>query len=221
MPPSLPIHSTFNSGTRLPEPGIGTGRAEPFFATNTNWWANSQRMPSWLNFKATRSLPYTARFSRAKSANGFRPQHPFCLIWHDRDGRRYFSMRSEKMAQTWEPSPPPFGGGGHTHAAGFSVALGPDGSLPNPSLPRALTARRRVLDAARMIPLHDDNPTERTPVVTITFIVVCVARIFVSSSLLPTSGEIFVFHYGAIPAVIFGHAALPPKPWRFRPFRRS
>ena len=21
------------------------------------------------------------------------PHHPFCLIWHDRDGRRYFSMR--------------------------------------------------------------------------------------------------------------------------------
>jgi uncharacterized protein len=37
-----------------------------------------------------------------------------------------------------------FGGGGHTHAAGFSVPLAPDGSLPqNPSLPRAVIDRRR------------------------------------------------------------------------------
>jgi nanoRNase/pAp phosphatase (c-di-AMP/oligoRNAs hydrolase) len=37
-----------------------------------------------------------------------------------------------------------FGGGGHTHAAGFSIPLGPDGSLPpNPSLPRSLIDRRR------------------------------------------------------------------------------
>jgi nanoRNase/pAp phosphatase (c-di-AMP/oligoRNAs hydrolase) len=38
-----------------------------------------------------------------------------------------------------------FGGGGHTHAAGFSVPLGADGMLPsNPALPRAATDHRRI-----------------------------------------------------------------------------
>jgi nanoRNase/pAp phosphatase (c-di-AMP/oligoRNAs hydrolase) len=38
-----------------------------------------------------------------------------------------------------------FGGGGHTHAAGFSVPLEADGALPaNPALPRAVSNRRRT-----------------------------------------------------------------------------
>jgi nanoRNase/pAp phosphatase (c-di-AMP/oligoRNAs hydrolase) len=38
-----------------------------------------------------------------------------------------------------------FGGGGHTHAAGFSVPLNTDGSLPsNPDLPRPIIDRRRT-----------------------------------------------------------------------------
>jgi hypothetical protein len=38
-----------------------------------------------------------------------------------------------------------FGGGGHTHAAGFSVPHGVDGiPFPNPSLPRVVTDRRRT-----------------------------------------------------------------------------
>ena len=55
-----------------------------------------------------------------------------------------------------------------------------------------------------MLPLNDDNPTEITPVVTITFIVACVVVFFYQSSLPPRFGELFVFQYGAIPALLFG-----------------
>jgi rhomboid family protein len=60
-----------------------------------------------------------------------------------------------------------------------------------------------------MIPLHDDNPTERTPVVTIAFIVACVLVFFYQAGLPPQPGEILVFQYGAIPAIVFGRTDLP------------
>ncbi|MBX3236071.1 MAG: phosphohydrolase [Nitrospiraceae bacterium] len=64
-------------------------------------------------------------------------QHPFCLIWHDRNGRRYYSMRSREDGTDVGGIAASFGGGGHTHAAGFSVPLQPDGSVPaDPRLPR-------------------------------------------------------------------------------------
>lgn len=62
-----------------------------------------------------------------------------------------------------------------------------------------------------MMPLNDDNPTESTPVVTIAFIVACCLIFLYQSSLLPGPGEVFVYQYGAIPAVVFGHAELPPQ----------
>ena len=49
--------------------------------------------------------------------------HPFCLIWHDRDGRRYFSMRSRAEGTDVGAIAARYGGGGHTHAAGFSVPM--------------------------------------------------------------------------------------------------
>ena len=60
-----------------------------------------------------------------------------------------------------------------------------------------------------MIPLHDDNPTERTPVVTIATIVACVLVFFYQASLPAGPGETFVFQYGAIPALVFGEADPP------------
>ncbi len=60
-----------------------------------------------------------------------------------------------------------------------------------------------------MIPLHDDNPTERTPVVTMGVIVVCVLVFFYQASLPQQPSEAFVFQYGAIPSVVFGYAHLP------------
>ncbi|HSN04032.1 MAG TPA: rhomboid family intramembrane serine protease [Nitrospira sp.] len=60
-----------------------------------------------------------------------------------------------------------------------------------------------------MLPLHDDNPTERTPFVTITIIALCVLIFLYQASLPHNSDEAFVFQYGAIPALVFGHATLP------------
>jgi nanoRNase/pAp phosphatase (c-di-AMP/oligoRNAs hydrolase) len=63
--------------------------------------------------------------------------HPFCVIWHDRNGRRYFSMRSREDGADVGAIAASFGGGGHTHAAGFSVPLQAGGvPAPNPRLPR-------------------------------------------------------------------------------------
>src|SRR5687767_8934796 len=61
-----------------------------------------------------------------------------------------------------------------------------------------------------MIPLQDDNPSERSPVVTVGFIAICVLVFFYQASLPPQPGEMFVFQYGAIPAILFGQADLPP-----------
>ncbi len=54
-----------------------------------------------------------------------------------------------------------------------------------------------------MIPLHDDNPTERMPVVTIAFIAACVLVFLYQASLPVEPGKMFVFQYGAIPALLF------------------
>ncbi len=60
-----------------------------------------------------------------------------------------------------------------------------------------------------MMPLHDDNPTEHTPVVTVATIIACVLVFFYQASLPPGPGEAFVYSYGAIPALVFGQAHLP------------
>ena len=67
-----------------------------------------------------------------------------------------------------------------------------------------------------MIPLHDDNPTTIKPIVTISFIITCVAVFFYQLSLPGSAERIFVYQFGAIPAVIFGedsisfkHAVIP------------
>jgi len=60
-----------------------------------------------------------------------------------------------------------------------------------------------------MIPLKDDNPTEIKPIVTIGLIMTCVLVFLYQVSLPGKLGEIFVYQYGAIPAVVFGYADLP------------
>ncbi|MGH7256445.1 MAG: rhomboid family intramembrane serine protease [Nitrospirales bacterium] len=60
-----------------------------------------------------------------------------------------------------------------------------------------------------MIPLHDDNPTSTTPVLTVALIAAC-SLVFVYQAALPSqSAEMFVYKFGAIPAVVFGLASLP------------
>jgi uncharacterized protein len=56
--------------------------------------------------------------------------YEFCLIWHDKHGRRYFSLRSREGATDVSRIAVRYGGGGHKHAAGFSVPLDGAGSPP-------------------------------------------------------------------------------------------
>ncbi len=60
-----------------------------------------------------------------------------------------------------------------------------------------------------MIPLHDDNPTELAPVVTVISIAACVLTFLYQISLPVGPDKTFVFQYGAIPALVFGQAGLP------------
>jgi len=60
-----------------------------------------------------------------------------------------------------------------------------------------------------MIPLHDDNPTELTPVVTIGLIAVSTLVFLWQVSLPAGAAEQVVYAYGLIPAVLFGAARLP------------
>lgn len=61
-----------------------------------------------------------------------------------------------------------------------------------------------------MIPLRDHNPTQRRPVVTVALIVLC-AIVFVWQLTLGGGGQAAVFALGLTPAVLFGHAELPPQ----------
>ncbi|MGH7236225.1 MAG: rhomboid family intramembrane serine protease [Nitrospiraceae bacterium] len=63
-----------------------------------------------------------------------------------------------------------------------------------------------------MIPLHDDNPTQHTPVLTIAVIAACALVFLYQVSLPEESGQLFILRYGAIPAMVFGQtAAVPPE----------
>lgn len=66
--------------------------------------------------------------------------HPFCIIWHDRDGRRYYSLRSSAAGADVAAIAVAYGGGGHTHAAGFSVPLPSDGVTADPIAPARLAS---------------------------------------------------------------------------------
>lgn len=59
-----------------------------------------------------------------------------------------------------------------------------------------------------MIPLHDDNPTEGTPIVTVAFIVACCLVFFWELSL-GTKLETAFYQLGVVPASLIGGEALP------------
>jgi len=69
-----------------------------------------------------------------------------------------------------------------------------------------------------MIPLRDDNPAHITPLITVSFIVLCTLVYLYQASLPPQPGELFVYRFGAIPATVFGHAALPSEIHGASPF---
>ena len=60
-----------------------------------------------------------------------------------------------------------------------------------------------------MIPLRDDNPTKIVPVMTVGLIAVNVLVFLYQISLGPSGAEVFIYQFGAIPAVIFGSQSLP------------
>ena len=62
-----------------------------------------------------------------------------------------------------------------------------------------------------MIPLHDDNPTELFPFVTVTFIVSCVLIFLWQISLDPKIQQAVVYSLGVVPATLIGHRTLPPE----------
>lgn len=68
------------------------------------------------------------------------------------------------------------------------------------------------------LPLYDDNPTRRPPVVTWLLIAICALVFYWQLSLGPREGQLAVYSLGVIPAVLFGAAELPPElylvpPW--------
>jgi membrane associated rhomboid family serine protease len=63
-----------------------------------------------------------------------------------------------------------------------------------------------------MIPLRDDNPVRRTPVVVIGTIAVCVLVFLRQLTLPPDDAQAAVYYFGFIPAVLFGSAELQGAP---------
>jgi membrane associated rhomboid family serine protease len=59
------------------------------------------------------------------------------------------------------------------------------------------------------IPLYDDNPQTRTPVVTIALISACAAVFLWQAGLSPRAANNAALSFGMVPSVLFGHAALP------------
>jgi membrane associated rhomboid family serine protease len=60
-----------------------------------------------------------------------------------------------------------------------------------------------------MFPLRDDNPTTIAPVVTWVLITINVAVFLYQISLSPSAAQLFVYQFGATPAVVFGTKSLP------------
>ena len=60
-----------------------------------------------------------------------------------------------------------------------------------------------------MIPIHDNNPTHRWPIVTVSLIVSCILVFFWQASLGSRAGTAAVYSFGFIPALFFTDASLP------------
>jgi membrane associated rhomboid family serine protease len=62
-----------------------------------------------------------------------------------------------------------------------------------------------------MIPLRDNNPTQRVPLCNYALIVSCILVFFWQSSLDPRASQAAIFSFGLIPDVLLGNAHLPPE----------
>ncbi len=58
------------------------------------------------------------------------PDYPFCLVWYEREGRRYVSLRSRDGGVDVSRIAQAHGGGGHRHAASFSMPIVDGQPLP-------------------------------------------------------------------------------------------
>lgn len=61
------------------------------------------------------------------------------------------------------------------------------------------------------LPLYDDNPAGRRPLVVWLLMAVCIAVFVWQASLPPSEAQAAVLAFGAIPAVLFGDVSLPPE----------
>jgi rhomboid family protein len=62
-----------------------------------------------------------------------------------------------------------------------------------------------------MIPLRDDNPSERRPLVTVTFIVICTLVFLWQLAHGPRGAQEIAYSLGLVPSVLFGIHELPPE----------
>ena len=63
-----------------------------------------------------------------------------------------------------------------------------------------------------MIPIRDENPTTRPPLLTIALMAVNVLVYLFQFSLSPPAEQLFVFDYGLVPAWLTGAAPVQPPP---------
>ena len=68
------------------------------------------------------------------------------------------------------------------------------------------------------LPLFDDNPTSRRPLVAWLILVVCVLVFFWQFSLEGVAGQVAALQYGVVPALLFGYEVLPPELERVPPW---
>ena len=66
---------------------------------------------------------------------------------------------------------------------------------------------------AHMIPLHDDNPSTLTPVVSWTVLAACILVFLWQVSLDERAARVAIYGLGMIPAVLFGSAWLQGFEW--------
>ena len=61
-----------------------------------------------------------------------------------------------------------------------------------------------------MIPIRDENPTHRTPVLTVAFIIICVVVYIIQFTASGEDSVRLLYQYGFVPAFVFGSEQLPP-----------
>src|SRR5207249_3150140 len=188
-PPSHPIHPTFASGTSCARERWKL-KAWRSYGTRTSWSARSRRKLRWSPSTTRPCRRSRAPCSPANSANGSQPVIHSASSGMIGTAADITVCGRAKRGRTSPPSPP------HTEGA---VTRTPPGSrsrcrratlrLPTSSgrsgkhlviNPAQLNHRLgrgaptgRPDEGHRVIPLHDDNPTQITPVMTIASIVAC------------------------------------------------